>query len=126
MGRVMGTCRGSECCRQSPGGESTAEQIVRLERELLALRHEQDVGFVRAITSIIGTAVAFSARELFEHRMVSPALQAVFDDAGVSSVKQLGKRLRRLRGQGIAPLGRDNGGSIWVVQTPNDLHEPSC
>jgi hypothetical protein len=57
--------------------------------------------------------VAFSARELWAHRLVSPALAAALEDAGIRTARQLGKRLRRL---GLARLGADHDGAIWMCE----------
>lgn len=91
------------------------DRIVRLEAELAALRQQRRAALVRAIAASIGPGIAFSARELFLHRVVNPDLAAALRDAGIKDARQLGKRLQQLRGSGLDRIGADHDGAIWIV-----------
>lgn len=97
-------------------------RIAALEAELQALRQQQRAELRDTIVSIIGPNVVFSARELWEHRAVSRVLEQALSESGIHSPRQLGKKLRALCGHGLASLGREPGGSLWVVQVREDLH----
>jgi hypothetical protein len=92
-----------------------ADRIAALETELNALRQQQLDALIAVIASSVGPGVAFSARELWAHRQVTPALTAAFKELGIRSPWQLGKRLRRLCGRGLACIGHDKCGAIWIV-----------
>src|SRR5262245_29383094 len=86
--------------RQTGGGrsrmprESTTERIAWHRSELLRLEREQRQQLVATIAAVVGSR-AFTNRELWDHRLVSPALAALFDDAGLTNARQLGKRLKQ-------------------------------
>lgn len=94
------------------------DRIAAVEAELRELRQQQRRELVAAIAGLVGPRVMFSAGELWAHRAVSPALATAFDDAGIRNARQLGKRLRQLRGHGLERLGADNCGAIWIVIGP--------
>ncbi len=71
------------------------QQIAHLEHALVILRRHADEALIVAIARA-AAARAFSARELWEHAQIAPTLATAIADAGVSSCRQLGKRLRRL------------------------------
>lgn len=64
---------------------------------------------------------AFSARELFHHARVDPALHEALHSADVDNPRQLGRLLRRLEGAALAEglalarVGLDREGIIWKV-----------
>ena len=89
-------------------------RIVELETELAALRHQQRQALAAAIRIVVGPGVVFSARELWAHRLASPALAAAFRDAGIHSPRSLGKRLRQLCGFGLDRVGVDHDGALWT------------
>jgi hypothetical protein len=89
-------------------------RIAQLERELAQARQDLRAALVTTIRSQIGPGVAFSASELFQHRLVNPALAAAFCDAGIHSPRQLGKRLRQLCGSGLERIDADKHGAIWT------------
>jgi hypothetical protein len=62
---------------------------------------------------VVGSGVAFSARELWQHQRVSPPLAAALADLGIVSIRQLGKLLQR---SGLQRLGEDEHGVIWTVR----------
>lgn len=92
---------------------SLAGRIAALEHELEALRRLE--ALAGTIATIIGPGVLFSARELFEYRLVSPELEAALEAAGIHNARQLGKRLRQACGAGLARVGADEHGAIWMV-----------
>lgn len=99
--------------RQWARSAPIARRIKQLEAELAMLRGRQRDELVVAIVTVVGPGVVFSARELWDHRRASPALAAAFADAGIRSVKQLGKRLRAL---GLTRVGADNTGALWTIE----------
>jgi hypothetical protein len=92
---------------------SIRDRIRAHERALAGLRQLETLAGTIAL--IIGPGVAFSARELFDARLLSPELAAALEDAGISSPRQLGIRLRRCCGSGLERLGVDEHGAIWQV-----------
>ena len=94
-----------------PRPVSLAARIAQLETALLELRQQQRTELVVAIAAVIGSGVVFSARELWEHRVVSPALACAFDELGIHSPRQLGKKLRAL---GLERIGADHDGALWT------------
>ncbi len=92
-------------------------RIAALERELAALREEQRRALVAEIVIVVGPGIVFSARELWQHRRASPALAVAFADAGIHTPRQLGKRLQRLCGSGLARVGQDHDGALWTCAT---------
>ena len=60
---------------------------------------------------ILVPASCFSAKELFDHQRISPALRDAFTDAGITSIRKLGKRLPQL---GLVRVGEDEHGIIWA------------
>lgn len=95
-------------------GQSTADRIRALRLELAALEQQQRADLVRTIATVIDPGVVFSAAELFEHRVVSPALAAAFEDVDIRSPRQLGKRLRQV--PGLARVGMEHNRALWVVR----------
>jgi hypothetical protein len=91
---------------------SLAARIAALETELVELRQQQRTELVVTIAAVIGPGVAFSARELWEHRVISPALASVLAELGLTSARQLGKKLRQL---GLERVGVDEHGAVWLV-----------
>jgi hypothetical protein len=83
--------------------QAAIEQLCALERLVLT------------IGLTIGRGIAFSAAELFDHRIVSPGLAAAFTAAGVRSPKTLGKKLRQCCGGGIERVGVEHGAALWLV-----------
>ena len=116
-------------CHTDPCGISTSPiadadlvgRIAELERQLAALRVQLDAQVLAAIETVVGSRVAFSAGELFQHRRVAPTLQALFDEVlRIGSARRLGKRLQRMQGRPLGDLelrriGIDHAGAIWVV-----------
>jgi len=100
--------------RAIPRTASIAARIAFHEAALAALKQEQRAAIVAAIAITIGPGVTFSARELFQHRVVSPELAAAFSDAGIHNARVLGKRLRQLCGHGLDRVGADHDGAIWT------------
>jgi hypothetical protein len=80
--------------------------------EARRLEQQQRQELVTLIATTIGDQVVFSAKELFEHRVVSPALAAALEDAGITSVRKLGKKLRQL---GLLRVGVEHNRALWVV-----------
>ena len=98
----------------TPSASSIAARIAHLETELHALRTQQRAEFIATIAIVVGPGVVFTARELFQHRVVSPALAAAFIDAGIYNARVLGKRLRGFCGHGLERVGADHDGAIWM------------
>ena len=100
------------------GADDLDAQIARLETDLARLKKQradrQAAAFLQTIARTIPIGIAFSARELFQHRVNSPALAAAFTDAGIYNARILGKRLRALRGHGLDRVGADHDGAIWT------------
>ena len=92
--------------------ESVAQRIAWHRAQLAALEHQQREDLIGSIAAVVGAGVAFSAKELFAHRRISPALASAFDDARITSAKQLGKKLRQL---GLTRVGEDRDGALWTV-----------
>jgi len=95
-----------------------AGRIVALERELAGLYREAD----RALRQAIAASTkgrAFSATELFRHRLADRELEAALAAARITSARQLGKRCRRL---GLVHVGDDRDGAIWLCESPADTH----
>lgn len=102
----------------APAFASLREEAAALEQRLAAIRQQQRQELVAAISLLIGPGVVFSARELFAHRVVSPELAAALDDAGITSVRKLGKRLRQLCGacSALERIGLDHNAALWMVR----------
>lgn len=96
-------------------GETRA-RIVTLRRELAAAEQQEREALVNTIRSVVPPGVLFSSAELFEHATVSLALVAAFDAMNITSARQLGKKLRTLRGCGLTRVGVDERGVIWMVR----------
>lgn len=97
--------------------------------EILALQDRQRARLVLAMVDAIGGR-HFNARELWQYASVNPALRSAFDQAGITSPRRLGKRLRLLAGRSYSGLQvqcakRENVGELWTVQVVDDLHEAS-
>jgi hypothetical protein len=99
--------------------DAIGRRIATLKGELAALRQQQRAAQLEAlftgIARTVGVNVVFSAHELWQHRTVSVELCNVFTALDISSCQQLGKRLRRLAGQGLTRVGRDHFGAIWIL-----------
>lgn len=87
-------------------------EIAALEARLGVLRARQRGELVAVISVLIGPGIAFSARELFDHRLVSPELGAALEAAGLTSVRQLGKKLRQL---GLSRIGVEHNAALWMI-----------
>jgi hypothetical protein len=98
-------------CHTDPCGRSTAARLRALRLEVAELEQRTREDLRRTIVTIVGPGVAFSARALFDHRVVSPELAEAFADAGLHNARQLGKKLRQL---GLLRVGVDEHGAIWV------------
>ncbi len=103
--------------------KSTAARIVEVKRELAALEQRQRDELITTIAIVVGSGVCFSARELYRHGYVSAELQTAFDEAGITSARQLGKRLRQLsidksrfNNTGLERVGADHDGALWVCR----------
>lgn len=105
--------------RRSDDQPSTAARIRDLRLELAALEQRQRDELLATIAAVVGSGVCFSARELFELRGLSGELRQAFDDAGIRSPKQLGKKLRQL---GLTRIGENGAGVLWTVEVPDDFH----
>jgi hypothetical protein len=109
-----------------------ADRIAALERELEELRRQQLAIVLEAIAATVGSSVAFSARELFDHRRVNPALAAALEQGGVSSPRRLGKLLQRCLVNHTAAawrlehIGDDWRGAIWILRVDRDTQVPPC
>ncbi len=95
-----------------PPALSRIGRIHALETELAALKQQQRDALKAAITLDIGANIVFNAKDLFEHRLVSPVLASAFDEAGIRSPRQLGKRLKQL---GLERVGEDRDGVLWQL-----------
>ena len=103
-------------------------RIAALEHELRELRQQLHEQLLVTIAGIVGDR-AFSARELWQHaQQVSLELREAFDQAGITSTRQLGKRLQRIgreNGGGVPTislerLGADHDGAVWRVRVLTD------
>jgi hypothetical protein len=104
------------CRVKDPQLSSSLEQrIAWHEAELARLRQQQREQLVTTLRAIVGPGIAFNARELYEHQAVSPELRALFVDHRIRTPRQLGKWLRQLCGRGLARIGVDHCGAIWIV-----------
>jgi hypothetical protein len=90
-----------------------ADRITALRLELARLEDEQRDELIGCIVAVVGAGVAFSAAELFAHRVVSPELYSQLYTADIRSVRQLGKKLRAL---GLTRVGEDRDGVLWTVE----------
>jgi hypothetical protein len=88
-----------------------AVRIAQLETELLALRQQQRETLKDQIALDVGPGVAFNARELWDHRLVSSALAAALRELNIRNARQLGKKLRQL---GLTRVGVDEHGAVWT------------
>jgi hypothetical protein len=112
LARRPARVRGQHRCDLADTPRSTlAERIHELRRELLLLEQEQRAALRARIAATIPPGVAFSARELFDHRVINPAWSHALTEAGITSARQLGKRLRQL---GLTRVGVDEHGAIWL------------
>ena len=100
-----------------------AARIRALETELAALRQQQRAELLNLIVISIGPGVVFSAKDLWRHRAVAPALQTAFDEAGIRNPRSLGKRLRQVGSLepglnvGLERIGADHhDGALWMVR----------
>lgn len=91
---------------------TVADRIRWHEAEILELRRAQREALRAAIALVVGDGHAFSAKELFEHRIVSPTLATAFRDLGIRNAQQLGKKLKQI---GLQRIGEDAAGVVWVV-----------
>ena len=89
------------------------------------LEQQQRDELVATIAASVPAGYVFSARELFDHRLVSPELRQAFEDGGIHSVRQLGKRLRQLSANKtpefylnvkLERVGDDHGGALWMIR----------
>jgi hypothetical protein len=99
--------------------ESELHQLRDTVDRLIAARRPiaDDAQFLAAIANAVHDHV-FTARELRNHATVDAALRAAI---GGATVKQIGKRLRRVAGQWIGSYralwtDRDNDGNIWKLE----------
>jgi len=97
---------------------SLADRIARLRAELAALEQQQRDELRAVIVITIGSKHCFNAKELFDYRVISPALAAAFVEHGITSVRKLGKRLRAL---GLKYIGADHDGAIWTCREEMSL-----
>jgi hypothetical protein len=97
-----------------------AARIAVLERELAALRADQDTEFLTVIALVVGRRT-FAAGELWTHAQVAMELRVLFAEHGITSPRQLGRRLQSLRGRTrgalrLARVGRDHhAGGLWMI-----------
>jgi hypothetical protein len=101
--------------RLLPGGRPPSRFAARirvLERELAALHQQQRDELLAILTLVVGSGHCFSAKELWQHRRVSPLLAVAFRDLRISNAQQLGKKLKQL---GLTRVGEDNAGVVWVL-----------
>jgi hypothetical protein len=91
-----------------------ADAIAVLERNLALFKEQQRRDLMRAIGDAYPGEV-FSASQVWQQ----PALRALFVEAGIETVKQLGRWLQH---SGVDRVGRDEDGIVWAV-SENDLHE---
>ena len=101
-------------CQKVPSGVSLAERIRTLRLELAALEEQQRQELFSVLTTVIPAGTVFSARDLFDHRVISPALALVLDDAGITSARKLGKRLQQITekepsGISLVRIGLEHG-----------------
>jgi hypothetical protein len=101
---------------------SLAGRIRAVEAELLELRQQQRHELLATIAATVEAGCVFSARELWSHAAISPALNSGLIDAGIRSPRQLGKRLRQMAGAFIGSdkgtptlerVGVDRDGAVW-------------
>jgi hypothetical protein len=92
---------------------SLGARIRQLERELAELRRQQQADLMQLMTEAFAGEV-FSARQMWSQ----PALRRACEDAGLVTVKQLGKWLRGWCGA----VGRDGDGVVWNVSEAH-LHD---
>jgi hypothetical protein len=69
---------------------------------------------VAAIVIAVGPGVVFSAKDLWDHRLLSTELDQAFTAAGIDSTRVLGKRLRALCDCGLERVGADHSGALWT------------
>ncbi|HMJ81939.1 MAG TPA: hypothetical protein VK504_02160 [Vicinamibacterales bacterium] len=70
---------------------------------------------------MVDHGVVFSARDLWQHATISPALASTFVEAGIQNARQLGKRLRQMSNThdgtfvGLERVGIEHGAALWMV-----------
>jgi len=94
-----------------PRPVSLASRLAQLRAEVAALEEQQRAEIVAAVALFVGPGCTFSAREVWEHRIVSPPLSNALADAGIRNARQLGKKLRAL---GFDRIGVDERGVVWT------------
>jgi hypothetical protein len=117
---VLGKCN-DRCNSQNLPSETLSRRIAALERELAALRRQQDERLFAAIVAVIGIGINFNARELWRHQRARATLEAAFVDLHITSARTLGKHLQRLvqvdlHGRRLVRLGADYRGAIWQLE----------
>jgi hypothetical protein len=105
------------------------EQRVRELERRLSRQDEDDQAFLRVLLAAIGLDVAFSAHDLYRHRRVDPALDAVLTP--YPTVRVLGAKLRALAktsrgGLGVRRVAKDATGTIWVLTVSGNSHDEAC
>lgn len=91
------------------------EELAVLEmfaRVLVVLEERRRTQLRDAITAFVGPGVAFTAGELWAHRLVSPSLATALADADITSARQLGKYLKKI---GLPRVSDEKNGALWQV-----------
>ena len=91
-----------------PAPQPLMARIAELEVQLARLRALEQLGATLAL--VIGPGIVFSAADVWEHQVLSPALTSALATAGIRNPKQLGKQLRQLTAC-LVRVGEDRAGS---------------
>jgi hypothetical protein len=104
--------------------QTVAARLAAARHLVASLERQQRNELVAAIAATVGAGVVFSSADLWQHRLVSPELMSALINAGITTVRKLGKKLRQLSTQKSLPgqlfsltrVGDEHGRALWVVE----------